>query len=185
MPHIELNNNYPGIRGLLTYRPEIAGPVAALTQVLLHAPHPTLSAGERELIAAYVSALNECKFCTKSHAAIAKHYLGDANLVNQVIDGAESAPVSGKMKALLKIAGAVQSGGKNVAEADVELARSKGATDLEIHDTVLIAATFCMFNRYVDGLATWQPDDDESYIQAAEHRAKTGYTLASLNVNSN
>lgn len=185
MAHIELYNSYPGIRGLLTYRSEVAGPIAALTQVLLHAPHPTLSAGERELIAAYVSALNECKFCARSHTAIAKFYLNDAELVNQVIEDPTNAPVSDKMKALLMIAGAVQTGGKNVTPDYIDLARSSGATDLEIHDTVLIAATFCMFNRYVDGLGTWQPDDEESYTQAAEHRAKTGYTLASLNVNSN
>jgi len=159
--------------------------MAALSQVLLHAPHPTLSAGERELIAAYVSSLNECKFCTRSHSAIVNYYLGDAELVGQVIDDPENAPVSDKVKALLNIAGKVQESGKNVLPADVERAKSEGATDLEIHDTVLIAATFCMYNRYVDGLGTWYPEDGESYTQAAEHRAKTGYTVASLNVNSN
>jgi hypothetical protein len=57
----------------------------------------------------------------------------------------------------------------------VEAARTKGATDRDIHDTVLIAAAFCMFNRYVDGLATWQPDDPEMYKQMGKRLATTGY----------
>ena len=68
-----------------------------------------------------------------------------------------SAPISAKLKALLRIAASVQRGGRNVSSADVAAARAEGATDLEIHDTVLIAAVFCMANRYVDGLATWPP----------------------------
>jgi hypothetical protein len=84
---------------------------------------------------------------------------------------------------LLKIAAKVQSGGKNVSTADVELAREQGATDIEIHDTVLIAAAFCMFNRYVDGLATWQPDDDELYDKMGEQRAREGYLTKPFKVN--
>jgi len=54
-------------------------------------------------------------------------------------------------------------------------ARNQGATDREIHDTVLIAAAFCMFNRYVDGLATWAPEDEEYYVERAPRRAEEGY----------
>ena len=182
MAHIELYNDYPGIRGLLSYRPETAVAMAGLTQILLHAPHPTLSAGERELIAAYTSSLNECKFCTSSHGAIARNYLNDGDLVKQVLANPDIAPISDKLKALLNIANKVQKGGKNVTTADVERAKTLGATDLEIHDTVLITAAFCMFNQYVDGLATWQPDDEDGYDTMAAHRIKTGYTVASLNI---
>jgi uncharacterized peroxidase-related enzyme len=145
-------------------------------QTLLHNPHPTLSAGERELIATYVSGLNNCKYCTTIHGAIAKHQLGDVyEVIQQVRTDPENAPISPKLKALLKIAAKVQAGGKNVTTADVEFARAEGATDIEIHDTVLIAAAFCMFNRYVDGLDTWQPDDDELYDKMGEQRAREGY----------
>jgi uncharacterized peroxidase-related enzyme len=143
---------------------------------MLHNPHPTLSAGERELIATYVSRLNTCKYCCNIHGAIAKHQLGnDGEIVQQVLDDPDTAPISQKMKALLKIAAKVQSGGKNVLPADIELARNEGATDLEIHDAVLIAAAFCMYNRYVDGLATWQPDDADIYDKMGEQRAREGY----------
>jgi uncharacterized peroxidase-related enzyme len=180
MPHIKLQQEYPGIRSLFAFRPETAGPLCNLAQTLLHNPHPSLSAGEREIIAAYVSNLNTCKFCTNSHSAIARHQLGDdGGIVKQVLADPESAPISDKLKALLKIAAKVQSGGKNVLPDDIELARNKGATDIEIHDTVLIAAAFCMYNRYVDGLATWQPEDGEMYDKMGAQRVKEGYHAGS------
>src|SRR6185312_11972037 len=154
MPYIDLPKEYPGIRSLFVYRPETAVPLCNLAQVLLHDPHPTLTAGERELIASYVSNLNTCKFCTATHRAIARHQLGsELTLVKQVLADPETAPISDKLRALLKIAAKVQTGGKNVLPEDIENAHSEGATDIEIHDTVLIAAAFCMYNRYVDGLA--------------------------------
>jgi len=179
MPHVDLPKEYPGIRSLFMFRPETAAPLNHLVQTLLHNPHPTLSAGERELIAAYTSRLNECKYCSTIHGAIARHQLDnngeDDTIVAQVFDNMETANISNKMKALLRIAASVQAGGKNVTEEQVADARKEGATDIEIHDTVLIAAAFCMYNRYVDGLATWQPDDDELYDKMGEQRAREGY----------
>ena len=89
------------------------------------------------------------------------------------------AKISNKLKALLAIAGKVQMGGKHVTEQDVANARTAGATDTEIHDTVLIAAAFCMYNRYVDGLATWQPVDDELYRERGKKVAREGYVQMS------
>ena len=166
------------------FRPETAAPLNALVQTLLHNPHPTLSAGERELIATYVSRLNTCKYCCNIHGAIAQHQLGNnAEIVKQVLINPETAPISNKVKALLKIAEKVQSGGKNVTEDNVAFARKEGATDIEIHDTVLIAAAFCMYNRYVDGLATWQPDNEELYDKMGEQRAREGYLTPPFRVN--
>jgi hypothetical protein len=67
-----------------------------------------------------------------------------------------------------------------VTAEDVANAREAGATDLEIHDTVLIAAAFCMYNRYVDGLATWQPEDPAMYAKMGEHLATHGYITPSM-----
>jgi uncharacterized peroxidase-related enzyme len=176
MPYISLPPEFPGIRSLFMFRPETAASLNNLVQALLYNPHPTLSAGERELIATYVSRLNTCKYCCNIHGAIAKHQLGnDGDIIQQVLNNPDTAPISKKMKALLKIAAKVQSGGKNVLSVDIESAREENATDLEIHDTVLIAAAFCMYNRYVDGLGTWQPDDDQLYDKMGEQRAREGY----------
>src|ERR1700761_7599780 len=180
MPHIDLPKEFPGIRSLFMFRPETARPLNDLVQTMLHNPHPTLSAGERELIATYVSRLNTCKYCCNIHGAIAKYQLGgDGETVRQMLDDPETAPISQKMKALLKIAAKVQSGGKNVLPEDIELARSEGATDLELHDTVLIAAAFCMYNRYVDGLGTWQPENQPMYAEMGKHLAEEGYLTPS------
>jgi uncharacterized peroxidase-related enzyme len=175
VPHITLNSDEPGIRGLMRFRPETARPLNELAEVLLRGAN-SLTPGERELIAAYVSGLNECKFCCSCHSAYAAAQLpGGMALVQEVRADAASAPVSAKLKALLGIAGAVQQGGKKVSEDDVAAARAAGATDVEIHDTVLIAAAFCMFNRYVDGLATIAPDDPAVYEARVERMMTEGY----------
>ncbi|HXL88943.1 MAG TPA: peroxidase-related enzyme [Streptosporangiaceae bacterium] len=179
MPHISLGNDAPGILSLFQYRPETARPLCDLADALLVAPS-SLTRGERELIASYVSTLNDCEFCASSHAAFAAAQLPEGmTLVDQVRADAAGAPVSAKLSALLRIAAAVQRSGKDVREADVAAAREAGATDVEIHDTVLIAAAFCLFNRYVDGLATILPDDPAGYAAMAGLIVTNGYGAAS------
>ena len=177
MAHIELTPGLPGIRGLMAFRPETAKPLNDLVDVLLRGPHP-LSPGERELIATFTSAQNDCRYCQTIHGAVAAHHLRDDDVVAQVKRDVEQAAVSAKLNSLLVIAGKTARGGTHVTAEDVARARAEGATDLEIHDTVLIAAAFCMFNRYVDGLATWAPDDPDFYRQRAAVIAEHGYAAA-------
>jgi uncharacterized peroxidase-related enzyme len=163
----------------MAFRPETAKPLSELVEVLLRGPHP-LTPGERELIATYVSAQNECQYCQTIHGAIAAHHLdGDEDLVQKVKSDFQHAPISDKLKALLVVAGKTARGGKQVTTADVERARKHGATDLEIHDAVLIAAVFCLCNRYVDGLGTWTPQDPEFYRLHGAFVARVGYVAAS------
>ncbi|MGH9371619.1 MAG: carboxymuconolactone decarboxylase family protein [Vicinamibacterales bacterium] len=162
------------MRSLLAFRPETASSITALAQILLHAPN-SLTRGERELIAARVSTLNDCTFCRASHAAIAACHLGDEGLVASVVRYPDTADIAPKLKALLEIAARVQQGGRAVRNEDVDRARREGATDMEIHDTVLIAALFCLCNRYVDGLAAWTPEDPAFYRQRAALVAEHGY----------
>jgi len=176
VPHIHLAADMPGIRGPMALWPETAKPLNELVDVLLHGPG-TLTPGERELIATFVSARNDCTYCQTIHGAVAAHHLKEA-LVAAVKDDFEHANVSGKLKALLVIAGKVQQGGKSVTPEDIARAHAESASDMEIHDTVLIAAAFCMFNRYVDGLATWAPDDPAFYRQRAAKLAAEGYVGA-------
>jgi uncharacterized peroxidase-related enzyme len=175
MSHIDLSNDLPGIVGLLAFRPETAAPLSALAETLLRADN-SLTRGEREAIAAYVSSLNECTFCERSHSAFAARQLdGGYDVVDSIKRDPHEAPVSPRLRALLQIAASVQRGGRDVTDADIAGARAAGATDVEIHDTVLIAAAFCMFNRYVDGLATWAPDAGEAYDEMAELIVEVGY----------
>ncbi|MGA2672160.1 MAG: peroxidase-related enzyme [Terracidiphilus sp.] len=179
MPHIPLPEDLPGISSAFAFRPETAKPLRELAHVLLHEPN-SLSPGERELIATYVSSLNGCYFCQTSHGAAAACHLGDAKTVKQVHADFQQAPISEKLKRLLVIAGQVQRGGKDVTRSAVDAAREYGASDIEIHDTVLIAAAFCMYNRYVDGLATWQPHDEQMYARMGAHLAQEGYKTPSI-----
>ena len=180
MPHIDLPKELPGISSGFAFRPETAKPMRELAHILLHEPN-SLDPGERELIATYVSSLNDCYFCQTSHGAAAACHLGGNSIVKQVRADFTQAPISEKLKRLLVIAGKVQRDGKQVTTEDVEAARELGATDMEIHDTVLIAAAFCMYNRYVDGLATWQPKEESMYEQMGKHLASEGYRTPSSN----
>ena len=176
MAHIDFKNNEPGIRGPMSYSPETAKPMNELAEILLRNDDNSLTKGERELIGAYVSYLNDCFFCQSVHGAMAGHYMNcDIDQIENFKRDFLSSDLSVKMKALLSIAGSVQKGGKHVTSIQVQLAKDTGATDKEIHDTVLIAAAFCMFNRYVDGLATWAPEDVQFYVNRAPMRAEQGY----------
>jgi uncharacterized peroxidase-related enzyme len=173
--HIELPAGVPGITGPLMKYPETGQHLLGLAEALLRGPS-SLTPAERELIAAFVSSRNDCTFCLSSHAAAARHlYGGKSGVVDQAVLDFQNADLSEKMKALLVIAGQVQQGGRHVTTEDVALARAAGADDKAIHDTVLIAAAFCMYNRYVDGLATWTPDDTSLYDQMGAALAEQGY----------
>lgn len=175
MAHINVPEGAPGIRGLMMTHPEQTRPMNELANALLHADG-TITQGEREIIASYVSHGNNCKYCASVHTAIAAHQMdGDYRVVHAVLQDPSSAPITGKLKTLLSIADKVREGGLSVADEDITAARNEGATDTEIHDAILIAASFCMFNRYVDGLATWAPDDLGMYDSIGKQRAAEGY----------
>ena len=179
MAHIQLNDeNLPGIIGLLDYSPRTAKPLNELAEVLL-VEDSTLTRAERELIASSVSHWNDCHFCHTSHGAAAAALMEQpVSLLTDIKKGLQQTEVSQKMRALLDIAKQVQKGGKHITTSNIEKAREEGATDKEIHDTVLIAAAFCMYNRYVDGLATWAPEQDEAFMPIGEMLAQNGYVAA-------
>lgn len=173
MPYIPLEDHLPGITGLLEYRRDTAEPIRNLTQFLLRGPN-TLTEAEREMIATVVSSRNECRFCTAAHTAAANVLLGESKTTQKIKEDISSAPVSDKMKALLMLAGQVQESGKAVTLESVARAKEAGASDVEIHDTVLIASLFCLYNRYVDGLSTVTPVDPAFYHGLADRISK-GY----------
>jgi len=178
MPHIDLPAGAPGILGPLLFRPETAGPLNELAEVLLRGDN-SLTRGERELIASAVSQGNDCHFCQASHSTMAALQLeGGWDVVDAVLGDTETAPISPKLRSLLAIAGHVRDSGRAVTDADIAAARAAGATDVEIHDTVLIAAAFCMFNRYVDGLATLAPERREDYGALGRMIVEHGYVGA-------
>jgi uncharacterized peroxidase-related enzyme len=175
MAHITLEDHLPGITGLLEYSKGTAQPIRDLTQFLLRGPS-SLTEAERELIATVVSYGNECTFCTTAHTAAADLLAGETQTTEQVKKDINTAPVSDKMKALLTIASLTRQSGKSVTSEAIQKAKDAGATDIEIHDTVLIAALFCLYNRYVDGLGTSLPADPAYYNVLAGRLVNHGYT---------
>ncbi len=177
MAHIKVPEGVPGIRSLVMFRPETGKHLYDLAQVLLRGSSP-LTEAERELIATYVSHRNDCMFCKSSHAAAARClYQSEQQIVDEVMKDMEGSSVSDKMKTLLRIAGKVQVLGKEVKQEDIDAAKAVGATDREIHDAVLIAASFSMFNRYVDGLASLTPQDPADYVDMGKRMVEKGYAL--------
>ena len=180
MTYIKTDIPQPGIVELLFYKGSTGKALSKLAHTLMHGPSQ-LTSGERELIASYVSGLNKCEFCHESHSASANFHLNDGGItVNSVKTDLALVPVSGKMKALLKIAGQVQKSGHDVTPEAIEAARHDNASDEDIHDTVLIAAAFCMFNRYVDGLGTNLPAEKGEYVTMGKRMAQIGYKYAPL-----
>ncbi len=173
--HISVNPEIPGIRSLFDFRPETGDVIKRLVAILLRG-NSTLLRSDRELIAAYVSWLNQCKWCYSVHSAVATHLLDmNESIIQAIKDDVETAPISEKLKAFLNIAKKVQEDAKTVSDKDIARARALGATDLEIHDVVLIAAVFCMNNRYVMGLDAWTPNDPAFYQATGKLLAEQGY----------
>ncbi|MEV0848452.1 peroxidase-related enzyme [Streptomyces sp. NPDC049954] len=181
MPHIEINNDEPGIRGLMTHRPDTAAPLNHLAETLLRSPM-SLGRGERELIAAYTSHLNRTAYCSGSHGAFAAAQLeGGHELVTAVLKDPDSAPITPLLRALLHIAAEVRGQVEPVSAEALAAARSAGADDRQIHDTVLIAAAFCMYNRYVTCLDTRAPEDPAYFAESAKTITTRGYSSAGRN----
>src|SRR5690625_787223 len=175
MAHVDIKNDHPGIVGLFYFRPDTSKPLSELAEILLRGPS-SLSSGEREIIASYVSHKNNCHFCHTSHGASAAHHFGgDLSLVDDSKQDLKQTDIAPKLRSLLDIAGQVQKSGREVSEEHIRKAKEAGADDREIHDTVLIAAAFCMFNRYVDGLGTWAPEENEDYDEMGKMLAHEGY----------
>jgi uncharacterized peroxidase-related enzyme len=174
MPHIKIEDHLPGVTGLLEYRRDTSEPLRELTQILLRGKS-TLTEAERELIATAVSHKNDCEYCMTSHKAAADAYLGEHETSEKVMHDVDAAPISSKMKALLTIALQVRESGKSVTQQAIDKAKEAGATDLELHDTVMIAALFCFYNRYVDGLGTFAPKDPVYYREMAQRLKDNGY----------
>jgi uncharacterized peroxidase-related enzyme len=176
MSHIKVPEGAPGIIGPMMAYPESAKILNQLAEHLLTKETKTFSKGERETVAGYVSYLNGCVFCSESHGAVADYHEKKPGFSKIVWKDMENAPIGDRMKAILRIAAKVQKDARTVSKVDVDAAIALGSSEHDIHDAVLIASAFCMFNRYVDGLGTKAPPrDSPAYAGMGEMLAKKGY----------
>lgn len=176
MAHIKLPEGIPGIVGPMMSYPETGKALNELAEVLLCKSSPNLSMAERETIASYVSYLNQCVFCSEVHGAVADVRWGQKGKAREIWSKENWSKITPKLQSLLEIAAKVQKDARTVTTDDITKAKTAGATEAEVHDTVLIAAAFCMFNRYVDGLATMAPPRQHpAYDDMGKRLTETGY----------
>ncbi len=179
MAHLNLPAGLPGIIGPMTAYPHTAKHLNGLAESLLVEDTPTFTKAERELVAAYVSNLNQCIFCSESHGAVADVHAKVSGLSRAVWNNPGHEAIDEKMRAMLIVAKKVQSDARTVLKTDIDIVVDLGATERDAHDLILIAAAFCMFNRYVDGLGTFAPPrNDEAYLGMGQMLATKGYNRA-------
>jgi uncharacterized peroxidase-related enzyme len=169
-----------GIRELLAYKPSSGSALLNLAQALLHGPSP-IAKKDREIIAAYTSKLNQCEFCYESHRAAAVAHYNDEHLVTCILEQPHLESIDPKLRHLLTIVEKVQKSGSLIHQEDIDLAKSTGITDEEIHDAVLITAAFCMYNRYVDGLGAVKLANRSDYMPMGQRMAEMGYGSGGTN----
>jgi len=153
--------------------PEIYRPLLDYHQALLRGPSP-LSVAERELIAAYVSGLNACRYCHGVHQATAQAFgTGEGTLAALLAD-VSTAPVPERMKPLLEYADKLTVSPAKITPADARSVLDAGWDERALHDAVAVCGLFNLMNRLVEGLGITAGED---YFRAAAHRlADTGYS---------
>ena len=165
--------DYWQIWHLLAFDPEAAHHLVALSHTLMHKPGP-LSAGLRELIAAYTSSLNNCEFCMKAHAAVASQLLGDESLVWSVIDDLEASALAEKEKALLRFVQKVTLSPSSITAVDTQLLNQAGWDDASIFYTISACALFNFYNRWISASGV-HPVSDEAFKRLGSRMAVAGY----------
>lgn len=161
------------IWNLFAFRPEVTRHLASFTEGVMRAPSP-VSAGLRELIAAYTSWTNRCEFCWRSHAAMAAELLGSEEVVESVLRDLESSPLPEREKALLRFAGKITLQLPEMREADIAALRKQGWDDEAIYFTISVVALFNFYNRWVTTSGV-HPVSEETHRLHGKRVAHSGY----------
>ena len=165
---------YSKIWDLFAFQQDFTIHMGRFTHGLLRRP-ATITPGFRELIAAYTSRLNECRFCTKAHAAAAAELLGDESLVRAVLDDVERAPLTEKERKLLRFVAKVTTNLPAVQAEDVHVLQTAGWDDEAIYYAITTCALFNFYNRWIS--ATGVPEmSEEGHRQQGRALASRGYT---------
>lgn len=161
-----------GLLQILQTFPKAARPLLEYHDVLLRGDSP-FSASERELIAAYVSGLNECDYCHAVHSQTAVALGIGANTIAEMLSNPQSEHVDLRMRPVLAFVRKLTVSPADMTAADADALFAAGWDDRALHDAVAICALFNLMNRLVDGLGV---KSDEAYVQMAARRlAQDGY----------
>jgi len=140
----------------LKHEPDIGVPFAQLNQAVMRGEAP-FTPGERELIAAYVSALNACHYCRSEHTAVAESFGMPAGLLEQLLLDVQAAEVSEALRAALVYARKLTVSPMHLGQADVDAFFAAGHDERALYFVVFVTALFTMSNRIVHGLGLATP----------------------------
>lgn len=160
----------PVLMNVLKAFPHAAIPLLEQHEVLLRGPSP-LSPGQRELIAAYVSGLNGCRYCLAIHTATAVEFGYEKDLVARLLEAIEGSGVEQKMVSILNYVCKLTKSPDSLTQQDADKVYAAGWDERALHDAVSVCALFNYMNRFVEGLGV---EADEAYLKMAARRLKTG-----------
>jgi uncharacterized peroxidase-related enzyme len=158
--------------------PEYSRPLIDYHELVMRGPSP-FTAGERELIAAYVSGVNACGYCHGVHTATAEAFGVPEGLLTAALADLDGAPVDDKLRPVLRYVGKLTATPAKLTQADADAVFAAGWDEQALYDAVLVCALFNFMNRMVDGLGV---KADESYFATSGNRLRElGYAgLATL-----
>lgn len=152
--------------------PETNEPLIAFHEVLLRGPSP-FTEGERELVAAYVSGLNGCRYCHGVHTATAERLGIEPGAIASLLNGDDTAAIPDRMRPVLNVAKKLTQSANGVTQRDVDAVFAAGWNETAFYHLVAVAALFNYMNRLVEGLGI---ELNPGYAQAAARRlADRGY----------
>ena len=164
---------YSKIWDLFAFQPSFTDSLSSFSQGVLRAP-ATISPAMRELIAAWTSFQNECRFCTRAHAAAAAELIGSEELVQSVLSDLEASPLEEKDKAMLRFVTKVTRELPAVTAADVERVRAAGWDDEAIYFAITTCTLFNFYNRGITATGVAEMSE-EAHRQQGRHLARSGY----------
>lgn len=150
MPFFEFLDDNAGVRQIAASDPARFAPLALFTQSVLREESP-LSVAERELIAAYVSGLNACRFCYGVHSQTAAQFGVAAPLLEALVADLDAAPVAPRLKPLLGFVRKLTLEPAKMSDADAQAVRDAGWSPKALQDAVLVCALFSFYNRLIEG----------------------------------
>jgi uncharacterized peroxidase-related enzyme len=175
MPFVDFLDDASIMRDIVLSRPDRLAAYLALNEDIMRGESP-LTAGERELIGAYVSALNDCSFCFGAHAATAAQFGIDRALFESLLDDVDASPVAGKLKPILHFVKKLTENPSRMVQADADAVYAAGWDSRALSDAILVCGLFCMANRMVDGHGLNRATPNSVFETIADRLSGAGYT---------
>jgi uncharacterized peroxidase-related enzyme len=152
--------------------PETSRPLLDYHELVMRGPSP-FTVAQRELIAAYVSGVNECAYCHGVHTATAEACGVPAGLVAAAVDDLDAADVAGELRPVLRYVGKLTRTPGDLTEADADEVLAAGWDERALHHAVLVCALFNFMNRLVNGLGIRA--DDDYFRMSGQRLVEVGY----------